>query len=76
MNAYMLFSVASRAAILEAHPGVGAADVGRITGAQWKALSTEEKEPWEAKAREDRAKYDAELTALQSNLTVAPSTNS
>lgn len=40
------------------NPGAAGKDVAKASGLAWKALSAEEKEPWEAKYREAKKEYD------------------
>ncbi|KHN13241.1 FACT complex subunit SSRP1 [Glycine soja] len=44
------------------NPGISFTDAGRVLGEKWKKLSAEEKEPYEAKAREDKKRYKDEIS--------------
>ena len=44
----------------KSNPGTSFTDVSRILGEKWKRLSKEEREPYEAKAKVDRKRYDDE----------------
>ena len=34
--------------------------VGKVLGEKWKALSAKQREPYEAKAKQDKARYESE----------------
>ena len=58
---HRLRSVASRACtILASDTLFFIGQVGKVLGERWKALSTSQREPYEAKARADKERYDAE----------------
>ncbi|XWS40845.1 hypothetical protein CRYUN_Cryun17cG0031000 [Craigia yunnanensis] len=60
MSGFMFFSQVERENLKKSNPGTSFTDVSRILGEKWKKLSKEEKEPYEAKARVDRKRYDDE----------------
>ena len=68
MSSYMLWMNAHRGRIKQENPDAEVKDIARLAGAQWKQLSTEEKAIWEAKSKEDKARYNRELTAYQTEL--------
>ncbi|KAE8668630.1 FACT complex subunit SSRP1 [Hibiscus syriacus] len=49
----------------KSNPGASFTEVSRILGEKWKKLSEEEKEPYEAKAKLDRKRYDVERNAYK-----------
>ncbi|MBA0614608.1 hypothetical protein Godav_014879 [Gossypium davidsonii] len=51
--------------IKKTNPGASFAEVSRILGEKWKKLSEEEKEPYEAKAKVDKRRYDVERNAYK-----------
>lgn len=40
--------------VKEANPGAGIGDIAKLLGAEWKALTAEEKAPYEERARADK----------------------
>ncbi len=61
LSSFMLFGNKNRAAIKAANPDIAFGAVGRILGEQWRALTPEEKAPYEAEAAAAKAAY-AEAT--------------
>ena len=61
----MLWMNASRASIKEEHPDAKVTDIGRIAGAKWKEMDAEAKAPWDAKAKADKERYEAEMKAYK-----------
>lgn len=59
-TAFLFYSNANRAAIREAQPGLKITEAAVILGAQWKALSDEDKAPYLKLAAEDKARIEAE----------------
>ncbi|MBA0557395.1 hypothetical protein Golob_014467 [Gossypium lobatum] len=51
--------------IKKTNPGASFAEISRILGEKWKKLSEEEKEPYEAKAKVDKRRYDVERNAYK-----------
>ncbi|KAL9323426.1 hypothetical protein ACSQ67_008283 [Phaseolus vulgaris] len=49
----------------KSNPGISFTDVGRVLGEKWKKMSVEEKEPYEAKAREDKKRYKDEISGYK-----------
>ncbi|EOD09756.1 hypothetical protein EMIHUDRAFT_452808 [Emiliania huxleyi CCMP1516] len=64
-RAFMLWMNASRASIKEEHPDAKVTDIGRIAGAKWKEMDAEAKAPWDAKAKADKERYEAEMKAYK-----------
>ncbi|TYH01069.1 hypothetical protein ES288_A09G028200v1 [Gossypium darwinii] len=65
MSGFMFFSQVERENIKKTNPGASFAEVSRILGEKWKKLSEEEKEPYEAKAKVDKRRYDVERNAYK-----------
>ncbi|GMI99195.1 NUCLEOSOME/CHROMATIN ASSEMBLY FACTOR D, high mobility group [Hibiscus trionum] len=65
MSGFMFFSQVERENLKKSNPGASFAEVSRIIGEKWKKLSDEEKEPYEAKAKLDRKRYDVERNAYK-----------
>ncbi|KAI3905513.1 hypothetical protein MKX01_038403 [Papaver californicum] len=57
MSSYMFFSQTERDNIKKSNPGISFTDTARALGEQWKKMTAEEKEPYEAKAKADRLRY-------------------
>ncbi|WVZ01968.1 hypothetical protein V8G54_022774 [Vigna mungo] len=62
MSGFMFFSKLERENLKKTNPGISFTDVGRVLGEKWKKMSAEEKEPYEAKAREDKQRYKDEIS--------------
>ena len=60
LSAYMFFANENRDIIKAENPDVSFGQVGKLLGEKWKALSPEEKEPYEAKAKADKRRYESE----------------
>ncbi|XP_022774469.1 FACT complex subunit SSRP1-like [Durio zibethinus] len=60
MSGFMFFSQVERENLKKSNPGASFTEVSRILGEKWKKLSKEEREPYEAKAKVDRKRYDDE----------------
>ncbi|AES99589.1 putative chromatin remodeling & transcriptional activation HMG family [Medicago truncatula] len=60
MSGFMFFSQMERENIKKANPGISFTDVAKLLGENWKKMSAEEKEPYEAKARVDKKRYEDE----------------
>ncbi|KHN38820.1 FACT complex subunit SSRP1 [Glycine soja] len=65
MSGFMFFSKLERENLKKTNPGISFTDVGRVLGEKWKKLSAEEKEPYEAKAREDKKRYMDEISGYK-----------
>ena len=57
LSAYMFFANENRDIIKSENPDVSFGQVGKLLGEKWKALSPEEREPYEAKAKADKRIY-------------------
>ncbi|MCJ1357145.1 MAG: Non-histone chromosomal protein 6 [Icmadophila ericetorum] len=60
LSAYMFFANEQRDNVREENPGISFGQVGKVLGEKWKALSTKQREPYEAKAKQDKARYESE----------------
>ena len=63
LSAYMFFSAAKRAEIMEANPDFGVTDVAKALGERWKTVSDEEKAVYQQQADEDKARYERDMAA-------------
>ena len=61
LSAYMFFSAAKRAEVLEQNPSFGVTDVAKELGARWKLITDEEKATYQQQADEDKARYEREM---------------
>uniref|UniRef100_A0A1J3JK75 FACT complex subunit SSRP1 n=1 Tax=Noccaea caerulescens TaxID=107243 RepID=A0A1J3JK75_NOCCA len=62
MSGFMFFSQMERDNIKKTHPGIAFGEVGKVLGEQWRKMSAEEKEPYEAKAQVDKKRYMDEIS--------------
>jgi hypothetical protein len=69
MSAYFLFSVHIRPTVKEENPEATFGDIARIISAKYKALDVDtDKKDWEAKAAEDKIRYQAQMEAYRAGL--------
>lgn len=62
-SAFMHFSSAKRAEVKENNPGIAFGDVGKKLGEMWKALSADDRGPYDKLAAKDKARYEKEKEA-------------
>lgn len=60
LSAYMFFASETRDIVRAENPDVSFGQIGRILGEKWKALTAEEKVPFETKAAADKKRYESE----------------
>ncbi|CAN6706990.1 unnamed protein product [Malus baccata var. baccata] len=65
MSGFMFFSNMERDNVKRENPGIAFTDVGRVLGEKWRKMSAEEKEPYEAKARQDKERYKDEIRSYK-----------
>ncbi|KAF5479206.1 hypothetical protein F2P56_000050 [Juglans regia] len=65
MSGFMFFSQMERENVKKSNPGIVFTDVGRVLGDKWKKMTAEEKEPYEAKARQDQKRYREEISGYK-----------
>ncbi|KAK3059804.1 Non-histone chromosomal protein 6 [Coniosporium uncinatum] len=63
LSAYMFFANDQRDKVREDNPGIKFGEVGKMLGEKWKELSDKDKEPYEAKAKADKQRYEDEKAA-------------
>lgn len=69
-TAYMFFAYEQRDTVKVENFGIGFGQVGKILGERWKALDDKGREPYEAKAREDEARYEREKASYDAEATL------
>mmetsp|Transcript_3288 Transcript_3288/g.6068 ORF Transcript_3288/g.6068 Transcript_3288/m.6068 type:complete len:228 (-) Transcript_3288:70-753(-) len=62
-SAYLLYQNAMRDQFRTENPGMTFGQLSKYTSAMYKCLTPEEKELWDHRAAEDKARYDAEMSA-------------
>ncbi|KAM0795993.1 high mobility group box domain-containing protein [Usnea florida] len=67
LSAYMFFANEQRDNVREENPGISFGQVGKVLGERWKALSGKQREPYEAKARTDKQRYEDEKASYNAN---------
>ncbi|KAI0998310.1 hypothetical protein K3495_g9888 [Podosphaera aphanis] len=60
LSAYMFFANEQRDNVREENPGITFGQVGKVLGERWKALTDKQRTPYEAKAAEDKKRYEDE----------------
>ncbi|CCE65723.1 hypothetical protein TPHA_0M01480 [Tetrapisispora phaffii CBS 4417] len=60
MSAYMFFANETRDIVRAENPDVSFGQIGRLLGEKWRALTDEDKGPFEAKAQADKKRYESE----------------
>ncbi|EDO14988.1 hypothetical protein Kpol_376p1 [Vanderwaltozyma polyspora DSM 70294] len=68
LSAYMFFANETRDIVRAENPDVSFGQVGRILGEKWKALTPEDKVPFEAKAEADKKRYESEKELYNATL--------
>jgi hypothetical protein len=63
MSAYLLYQNAMREQFKRENPGMTFGQLAKYTSHMYKNLTEEEKATWEARAQQDKARYDAEIGA-------------
>jgi high mobility group protein B2 len=63
MSAYLLYQNAMREQFKRENPGMTFGQLAKYTSHMYKNLTPEEKATWEARAQQDKARYDAELAS-------------
>jgi structure-specific recognition protein 1 len=61
MSAFMLFSQDKREQVKTDNPGIVFTDVAKKLGELWKGMGAEDKKPYEARAAEDKQRYQAAM---------------
>ncbi|KAH7314772.1 hypothetical protein KP509_21G019400 [Ceratopteris richardii] len=62
ISSYMYFAQSEREVLKKTNPGLSFQEVGKVIGERWKKLSDAEKERYEESARQDKARYNKEMT--------------
>ncbi|MDI1492959.1 MAG: Non-histone chromosomal protein 6 [Ramalina farinacea] len=60
LSAYMFFANEQRDNVREENPGISFGQVGKVLGERWKALNDKQRGPYEAKAKQDKERYESE----------------
>ena len=60
LSAYMFFANENRDIVRGENPGISFGQVGKMLGEKWKALTAEDKGPYEKKADDDKKRYEKE----------------
>lgn len=60
LSSYMFFANENRDIVRSENPDVTFGQIGRLLGERWKALTPEDKQPYEAKAAADKKRYESE----------------
>ncbi|KAH8599063.1 putative Non-histone chromosomal protein 6 [Bisporella sp. PMI_857] len=60
LSAYMFFANEQRENVREENPGISFGQVGKVLGERWKKLSDKQRVPYEAKAAQDKKRYEDE----------------
>ncbi|KAL8719095.1 MAG: hypothetical protein Q9225_003854 [Loekoesia sp. 1 TL-2023] len=60
LSAYMFFANDNRESVREENPGITFGQVGKVLGEKWKALNSKQREPYEARAKADKDRYESE----------------
>ena len=65
MSGFVFFSQMERENVKKTNPGIAFTEVGRVLGDKWKKMTVEEKEPYEAKAQQDKKRYKDEISGYK-----------
>lgn len=64
MSAFMYFSRDYRSVLKEQHPEASFGELGKLLGSTWRELGSSEREKYSDLAREDRARFEAEMALV------------
>ncbi|GLC39441.1 hypothetical protein PLESTB_001348900 [Pleodorina starrii] len=65
LTAFMYFSGATRDKVKAENPGIAFGEVGKMLGERWKAMSSEDKAPFEQMAVKDKVRYAEAMKAYK-----------
>lgn len=65
LSGFMFYSNAVRDQVKADNPGIAFGEVGKKIGEMWKALSAEDRAPYDAKAEEDKSRYAQQMEAYK-----------
>ena len=68
LSAYMFFANENRDIVRSENPDITFGQVGKKLGEKWKALTPEEKQPYEAKAQADKKRDESEKELYNATL--------
>ena len=71
LSAFMFFSSAERERVKAENPEASFGELGKILGARWKEMDDAAREPYVAKAAEDKARYEREKAAAAASAVTA-----
>lgn len=72
LTSYVLFSNYIRPIIKERMPGISFVDLSKQMGLEFRQLSSEDREIWNVKAREEKKRYDLEMEEYRKTGVVKP----
>lgn len=67
LSSYFIYVRENREKVIADNAGISVTEITKILGAQWKALSADEKAPYEEKAAEDKVRYAREMDEFKKN---------
>ena len=62
-SAYIIFVIQMRPVIKGENPNIINTDIMKEAGNRWRAMTPQQKQPWEDLAAQDKARYEAEMAA-------------
>lgn len=65
LTAFMFFTMATRATVVEANPDIAFGDIAKKLGGLWNGMTAEEKQPFVDKAAEDKTRYETAKGAIE-----------
>jgi len=65
LSAYMFFANDKRDLVHKENPGIKFGEVGKLLGEMWKDLTEKDKQPYLAKAKADKERYESEKARYQ-----------
>ena len=57
----MMFCKEKRGAVVEANPGASVAQIGKLLGEHWRAMTDKDKEKFRGLADQDKVRYEKEM---------------
>ena len=65
MVAFMFFSIENRPTAQKKNKDMGIAEISKVLGAQWRGMSPAQKAKYEAKAAQDKVRYEKEMASFK-----------
>ncbi len=65
LSTFFLFSQDERPKIKKDNPSLSVADIAKLIGERWRSIGEDKKRHYEERARQEKERYDREITAYK-----------